>query len=87
MVAKKRVRDYKRELLLANRRGDKKYRARVNKARRKAEKEGRAKKGDGKDILHSKKRGKGTATVGSRHANRSAGGKSGSRKQKGIKKK
>ena len=49
----------------------KKQRARNNKARRKAEKEGRARKGDGKDVAHTKPGAKGGTFMQSASANRS----------------
>lgn len=45
-------RDYKQENKTAKRRGEDKERARRNAARRKMIKEGKAKKGDGKDVAH-----------------------------------
>jgi hypothetical protein len=49
----------------------KKQRARNNKARRKAEREGKVKKGDGKDVAHSKPGARGGVKVQSASANRS----------------
>ena len=49
----------------------KQQRARNNKARRKAEKEGRAKKGDGKDVAHTKPGARGGTFMQSASGNRS----------------
>lgn len=49
----------------------KKQRARNNKARREAIKDGRVKKGDGKDVAHSKPGAKGSTSIQSKSKNRS----------------
>jgi len=49
----------------------KKQRARNNKARRQALKSGRVKKGDGKDVAHSKPGAKGSTSIQSKSSNRS----------------
>ena len=49
----------------------KKQRARNNKARRKALREGRVRKGDGKDVAHSKPGARGSTTIQSASRNRS----------------
>jgi hypothetical protein len=49
----------------------KKQRARNNKARRQAEREGRVHKGDGKDVAHSKPGARGSTTIQSKSKNRS----------------
>lgn len=75
-------RDLKQEAKTARARGDTKRRALRNKARRKAIKAGKAKKGDGKDVGHVKalKYGKSSKTkIQSRSANRSHGGRIGGR--------
>lgn len=63
----------------------KKARAERNKARRQAERAGKVKKGDGKDVDHKRpiknggKTTKGNTRVTTAHANRSAGGKMGNK--------
>ena len=67
----------------------KKQRARNNKARRKALKDGRVSKGDGKDVAHSKPGAKGSTSIQSASQNRSfARNKDASRKtpRKNVKK-
>lgn len=49
----------------------KRQRARNNKARRKALREGRVKKGDGKDVAHSEPGAKGSTSIQSKSTNRS----------------
>lgn len=75
-------RNYKQEQATATKRGEDKDRAQRNKARRHAEKAGKVKKGDGKDIDHKVPLRAGGSTkdhnlrVRSRKANRSDNGHS-----------
>lgn len=79
-------RDYKQEQKTARARGETKDRAKRNAARAKMIKEGKAKKGDGKDVGHKNgvKAGNGSSNlkIQSQKANRSEGGKKGNRKGK-----
>lgn len=80
------VRDYKQEYATSKSRGEGKSRAKRNAARSKMQKEGKVRKGDGKDVDHkrgvSAGNGKGNLRVRSAASNRSAGGKKGSKKGK-----
>ena len=68
----KAVRDFKKEYeRYHSSTKAKKQRARNNKARRKALREGRVKKGDGKDVAHSKPGAKGSTSIQSASKNRS----------------
>ena len=75
-------RDYKQEQKTASKRGEDKDRAMRNRARRHAEKAGKVKKGDGKDVDHKVPLRAGGSTkdsntrVRSRKANRSDNGHS-----------
>jgi hypothetical protein len=78
------ARDYKQEYRTSqSSTKDKKDRASRNKARRKAIKGGRAKKGDGKDVAHKdgnpRNNSKKNTKVGSRSANRADGGRKGNK--------
>ena len=73
MAKKKRVRNYKREYVYHATDKQKTNRAKRNGARRKAIKAGRVKKGDGKEVHHTRGIKKNTTRVVSRRANRKAG--------------
>ena len=76
-------RNYKKEYEYHKTAIQKKRRAERNKARRKAEKEGKVKKGDNMDVDHPTRNTASTKTrVISRSKNRSHGGKVGSKKGK-----
>ena len=75
MPKKKRApRKYKREYASYHALPEqKKRRAKRNKARRKATKSGRVRKGDGKEVHHTNRSLRGSTKVVSRRANRKAG--------------
>ncbi len=81
-------RDYKEEYKYHSTEKQKKNRAARNKARKAAEKAGKVKKGDGKDVGHKKPLKSGgskalsNTKVQSRSSNRSEGGKIGSKTKK-----